>query len=160
MSHSACMIFTCSLHESLQHGCLRLMPMDCKSTQVTNLNDFQLTAGIVLNMKVLPINYCNAHSLLPLSQALQCVWRHVPFCWHCYKMDCSADSWMGGWGKWDPPGKLHGLSCVCLYTLSRSIQRHCQYLYVFFHHGCFIAKQINFSYLEVTAYLWWKEMIC
>lgn len=43
--------------------------MDFKSTQVTKLNDFQLTPSIVLNMEFLPINHCAADALPPLSQA-------------------------------------------------------------------------------------------
>lgn len=118
---SFCMYdFTCSPHESLgsMAASTHVYGMDCKSTQVTNLNDFQLTAGIVLNMEFLPINYCTAHALLPLSQALQCAWRHVPLCWHCYKVDCSADRWVGSWGQWDPPGELLGsLTCACTHCL-------------------------------------------
>lgn len=37
--------------------------MNFKSTQVTKLNDFQLTPSIVLNMEFLPINHSAAHTL-------------------------------------------------------------------------------------------------
>lgn len=54
--------------------------MDFKSTQVTKLNDFQLTSSIVLNMEFLPINHSAAHALPPLSQAPSCAWQHVLLC--------------------------------------------------------------------------------
>lgn len=50
--------------------------MDFKSAQVTQLNDFQLTPSIVLNMEFLPMNRCAAHALPALSQALWCARRH------------------------------------------------------------------------------------
>lgn len=43
---------------------------DFKSTQVTKLNDFQLTPSVVLNVEFLPVNHCAAHALSSLSQAL------------------------------------------------------------------------------------------
>lgn len=76
------MILACSPHESLGAG-LPLTHgwgMDFKSTQVTKLNDFQLTPRIVLNMEFLPINHRAAHALPTLSQALWCAWRHVLLC--------------------------------------------------------------------------------